>query len=310
MDDEDKAMLNYKPPITHMKSALWVLWFVFWTIIILWNQSEMPTDPWFTLAGWFSFAMMALTAITPLIVSRDSPKLVSNKMGTTVASPQPVLTIPAQSGHPAYGVWAGGSVKSWWVYNFAASTRAYIIAPLDLVYIIGEAGKGLNVMVNSHLMPYIDHSELPPHILEELKTMKDPKYDENMPILYGWWVLMSNLLSKEDKKRYEELFEDIGVPKAQIPEAMRIMEMGSQVLTKFRYEEQLTNMEKNLLRREKIVNSENADLKEMIEYLKKENKDLYKRITGFKEPEKPRGIFEIPNRRQPEEQPERDERDY
>ena len=277
---------------------------------MLWNQSKTPTDPWFTWAGWFSFGMLALTALTPLIVSRDSPKMSSNKVGTTCASPQPILTIPAQSGHPAYGVWAAGSVKSWFVYEFATSTRAYVVAPIDLVYIIGEEGKGLNVVVNAHLEVYIDHSQLPPHLLEALTTMKKPKYDENMPILYGWWPLMVNALSKDDKKRYEEMFEEIGVPKEHIPDAMRVMETGSQVLTKFRYEEQLTNMEKNLLRREKIVNAENADLKKMIEYLKKENRDLYQRITGFKEPEKPRSIFEIPNRRQPEEQPNnREERD-
>jgi hypothetical protein len=81
---------------------------------------------------------------------------------------------------------------------------------------------------------------------------------------------------------------------------MRLLEQASQKLTKFRYVDQLTNMEANLLRREKIVNSENADLREMIEYLKKENKDLYVRISGAKDRQVPPSIFQMP-RREPEE---------
>ena len=312
MDDEEKAILNYKPPISHMKTAMWALWFVFLTIMIVWNQTEAPADPWFTWGGWFTFVGLALFGLTPLVVSRDSPKLTSNKLGSTVASPQPILTIPAQSGHPAYGVWPGGSVKAWFVYEFATSTRAYVVAPLDLVYIIGEEGKGLNVVVNAHLEVYTNHSQLPPHILESLTTMKKPKYDENMPILYGWWVLMENKLSKEDEQKYKEMFRDIEVPEEKIEDAYRIMSMGAQKLTKFRYEDQLTNMEKNLTRREKIVNSENADLRKMIEYLKKENKDLYQRITGSKEPQQPKSIFQIPGRNRDDEERQRDreDRDY
>lgn len=310
MDDEDKAMLNYKPPISHMKTALWGLWFVFLTIMILWNQSETPTDPWFSWGGWFTWVGTMLFLIAPLIVSRDSPKISSNKTGTSIASPQPILTIPAQSAHPSYGVWPAGSVKSWFVYEFAASTRAYIIAPLDLVYTIGEEGKGLNVMVNAHLEVYIDHTQLPPHVLEALATMKKPRYEPNMPILYGWWPFMTNPLEPDEYKDYKEQFKNIGVPKENIEEAMRIMETGSQKLTKFRYEALLTDMEKNLLRREKIVNAENADLKEMIEFLKKENRDLYESRTGYKKPEQPRSMFDlsIPRRDQEEESREEPER--
>jgi len=308
MDDEEKAMLNYKPPLTHMKTALWALWFVALTLLILWNQAETPADPWFTWGGWITLAALLLTTITPLIVSRDSPKIISNKLGTSIATPQPLLTIPAQSSHPAYGVWPAGSVKSWFVFNYEQTTRAYIIAPIGLVYIVGEEGshkgKGINVLVNAHLEVYIDHSTLPPHVLEALTTMKNPHYDENMPILHGWWPLMTNPLEEEEYKEYKQRFRDIGVSEERIQDAMRTMMEASQKLTKFRYESQLVDMEKNLLRREKIVNSENADLRKMIQYLKVENKDLYERITGPKEKEVPRGLFQIAtgqiNGREPE----------
>ena len=307
MDDEEKAMLNYKPPISHMKTALWALWFIFLTAMLLWNQTETPADPWFTWGGWFTFIGIALFALTPLIVSRDSPKIISNKMGSTVASPQPILTIPAQSGHPAYGVWPAGSVKAWFVYEFATSTRAYVIAPLDLAYTVGEEGKGINVFINAHLSGYIDHTQLPPHILESLTTMKKPGYSPAMPILYGWWPLMTNPVEEKEYKEYKALFRALGVPAEKEEDALRIMFMGSQKLTKFRYDDQLTNMEANLLRREKIVNSENADLREMIEYLKKENKDLYVRISGAKERQVPPSIFQMP-KREPQEEQENDQR--
>ncbi len=304
MDDEEKAMLNYKPPVTQMKTALWALWFVFLILMVLWNQTETPADSWFTWGGWITTGLIVGVEIAPLLVSRASPKISSNKLGTSIGSPQPLLTIPAQSGHPAYGVWPAGSVKALFVYDFANSTKAYVIAPLDLVYIIGEEGKGLNVIVNAHLEVYIDHTTLPPHIVESLLTMKKPSYNENMPILYGWWPLMTNPLEPEEYKEYKEMWRQLGVPEEHVPDAMRLMETGSQKLTKFRYGAQLVDMEKNLLRREKIVNSENADLRKMIQYLKVENKDLYERITGPKEKEVPRGLFQIAtghtNGREPE----------
>ena len=314
MDEEERAIMNYRPPISHMKNALWALWFVFVTLMILWNQTEVPADPWFTWMGWVTAAGIAFFVITPLVISRDSPKIVSNKMGSTIATPQPLHIIPAQAAHPTYGVYAAGSVKAWFFFDFVASTRAYVIAPIDLVYVIGEEGnergKGLNVVINSPLEVYTDHSTLPPHILETLQTMRKPGYQPNMPILYNWWPLMVNELSEKDEERYKKQFKEIGVTEEHIDDAWRIMETGSQKLTKFRYEEQLTNMEKNLVRREKIVNSENADLKEMIEYLKKENKDQYERITGSKEPERQRSMFEMPGRRDNDQTREREERDY
>jgi len=308
MDDEEKAMLNYKPPISHMKTAMWVLWFIFLTAMILWNQSETPADPWFTWGGWFTSVAIALIALAPLIVSRDSPKITSNKLGSTVASPDPIQTIPAQSGHPAYGIWAGGSVKSWFVYEFATTTRAYIIAPLALAYTIGDGGKGVNVFINAHLEQYIDHTQLPPHILDGLESMKKPSYNPSMPILYGWWPMLTNPIDPKEYKEYREHFRNLGLPEDKIEDAMRFVEMASQKLTKFRYDEQLTNMESNLLRREKIVNSENADLKKMIEYLKKENRDLYESKAGPRKQGPPPSIFQMPRREEPEQ--DDDDRNY
>jgi hypothetical protein len=312
MDDEDKAILGYKPPLSHMKNALWVLWFAFLSVMILWNQTETPMDPWFGWGGWFTAIGIALFVITPLVISRDSPKIVSNTMGSTIASPQPLKIIPAQAAHPAYGVYAAGSVKAWFFFDFVASTRAYVIAPLDLVYVVGEEGnergKGLNLVVNSPLEKYYDHSTLPPHILESLKTMKKPGYDKNMPILYNWWPLMVNELTEKDKEKLQQDLRRIGVDESQMQNAVRIYETYSCKLSKFRYEDQLTNMEENLDRREKIVNSENSDLREMVEYLKKENKDLYERIVGPREQERPRGLFDIPTRNRDDER-DREERD-
>ena len=295
MDEEEKVELNYKPPLSHMKTGLWALWFVFLTVMILWNQTETPADQYFTWGGWGSFIGIALFALAPLVISRDSPKLSSNKIGTTCASPYPVLEIPAQTAHPKYGVHCAGSVKSWFVYDFTQSTRAYIIAPTDLVYVIGEEGKGLNVVVNCHLERY-EPDQLPPHILDALSTMKKPPYEPNMPIYYGWWPLMENRLEKKDEIAYRDQFRDIGVLEEHIDDAMRIMNTGSQVLSKFKYDKQLTDMEKNLLRREKNVNSENADKKKMIAYLKKENEDLYRRITDWKEPRPPTSMLQMPSR--------------
>ena len=308
MDDEEKAMMNYKPPLSHMKTAMWALWFVFLTLIILWNQTETNFDPWFAWGGWFTAGGFALFALTPLIVSRDSPKIVSVKIGTSIASPQPILTIPEQPGHPAYGVWPAGSVKSWFVYEFAQSTRGYVIAPLDLAYVMGEEGRGLNVVINCHVEGYTDHTQLPPHILESLKSMRKPMYDNKMPIYYNWWPALINEL---DEKDYNDLIRDfkyLGVTEDKIQDARRILETAACKLSKFRYGEQFASMEKNLLRREKIVNSENADLKKSIQYLKVENEDLYKRITGTKDHEQPKSLLSIPSARRDREESEDENR--
>jgi hypothetical protein len=45
-----------------------------------------------------------------------------------------------------------------------------------------------------------------------------------------------------------------------------------------------------------------------VEYLKKENKDLYERIVGPREQERPRGLFDIPTRNRDDER-DREERD-
>lgn len=304
MREEEKAELNYRPPIAHMKTGLWALWFVFVTIMILWNQSETPTDPWFAWCGWLSFVGIALFGIAPLVISRDSPKIVSNKLGSTCASPLPVLDIPAQAAHPKYGVWCGGSVKAWFVYEFATSTRAYIIAPKDLVYVVGEEGKGLNVVVNCYLEVYTDHTQLPPHVLEALSGMKKPLYEPNMPILYGWWPLTENKLEEEDMLDYKAQFRGIGVAEEHIMDAIRIVTTASQKLTKFEYGAQLTDMESNLIRREKIVNSENQDLKKGNAYLKVELDDAYKRLTDWKEPQSPKSIFQLPSKRRDQDERE------
>jgi hypothetical protein len=300
-----------------MKNIFWVLWFVGLIILALWNKTETPADPIVTWGGWLTFFIIALIAITPLVISRDSPKLISNKLGTTIASPNPLKEIPEQPGHPAYGIYAGGSVNSWLFKETASTTRAYIIAPIDLVYVAGEEGhgkdsvaKGMNVDVNCHL-EYYRHDTLPPHVLEALQSLNRPAYNADMPVLYGWWPIRVNELSDEDKQKYLKYLMELGIPKEKTQDAMRFLEMAACKLTKFKYSEQLTKMETNLLRREKIVNAENADLKERIEYLKKELTDMDKRQSCYREPRPPDSIFQIPRREQPTEQPtERPERDY
>lgn len=314
MDQEERELASYRPPVAHMKNIFWVLWFIALTILCLWNRSETPADPIFTWGGWITFAIIALIAITPLVIARDSPKMASNKLGTTIGSPNPLQIIPEQPGHPAYGIWPGGSVKAWFFYDSAATSRAYIVAPMDLVYVLGEEGhgrdsvaKGLNVVVNCHL-EYYRHDTLPPHILDALQTLKRPAYNPDMPVLYGWWPIWIKELSESEKEGFVKKFLELGMSQDKIQDAMRFLETASNKLTKFKYEDQLTKMESNLLRREKIVNAENADLKKRIEYLKKELNDQDKRQSGYKEPRHPDSMFQIPRREQQEEPEERPDR--
>jgi hypothetical protein len=266
MDEGQRRELEYRPPMGQLQNAALVILaiaYVFWCLTFA--QDGYYNTGW-VLGGWFWLFIILLFKWGPAIIENRSPKGVSNKIGTTLASAEPVVVIPAQGTWPELGVWPAKTVRGLGVYAYL-TCRGYIICPTKLAYIIGEQNRGVNVFWNCHLEFFPDHRELPPHVLQALKSMRRPQYKPEIPAFFNIRPLMVNNPTPEQIEDFRKQFESIGVVRETFDKSIKpILETYASTLSLFRYKEPLTETGESLMQALRVADADNSRLRSSLEH--------------------------------------------
>ena len=227
----------------------------------IWSSYQMWND-WVAFGGWLWLGIFLMFKWGPLIIENRSPKGVCNRVGTTVASPDPVVTISANGVYPELGIWPARGVR-WGVITFLTA-RAYIICPTVLAYKIGQGKQGVNVFWNAHLQIFTDHRELPPHVYQALRHM-GKSYKPEMPVFFNIFPLIINDPTEEQLGEYAIRFESLGIPREKFKQVRPILEQYACTMSVFRYEAGLTKFNESLEQALRVANADNAKLRALVE---------------------------------------------
>lgn len=266
MDEGQKRELDYKPPMSKMQNAVIIIGFFFYAFWCWAFSGKGYYNTGIYLGGWGWLFVFIIVKWGPAIIENRSPKGVSNKIGTTLASAEPVLVIPAQGTWPELGVWPAKTVRGLGVYAYL-TCRGYIICPTALAYIIGEQNRGVNVFWNCHLEFFPDHRELPPHVLQALRGMRRPQYNVDIPAFFNIRPLMVNDPTDEQIEEFRKQFENIGVTRGEFDKSIRpILETYASTLSKFQYKEPLTESGESLMQALRVADADNSRLRDSLEH--------------------------------------------
>jgi len=275
MPTEEEAEADYRPPLSQMQNAGLVIFFVAYVVYgWVWAGSGYFNNA-FAWGGWLFLGIFMMFKWGPMVIALGSPKGVSNKIGTTIASAEPVLVIPPEGDYPEMGVWPAKTYRSLGVYAYL-TCAGYVICPTRLAYIIGEQNRGVNVFWNSRLRLITDHAELAPHIRTALRGMKRPPYVEAMPCYVGVYPLLVKDPTNEDLEEYRTWFERLGIsrelfdgdPKKQIIGVRQKLEQYAADLSMFKYDEATMHPGKMFESQIKSLNAHNDVLVRQIDWLK------------------------------------------
>jgi len=291
MDEGQKREVEYKPKISQMQNAMIIIFailYVFWC----WAFSSRGFyNTGIYLGGWLWLGVFIMLKWGPAIIENRSPKGVSNKIGTTLASAEPVLVVPAQGTWPELGVWPAKTVRGLGVYAYL-TCRGYIICPTALAYIIGEQNRGVNVFWNCHLEFFPDHRELPPHVLQALKGMRRPRYNPEVPAFFNIRPLMVNDPTTEQVEKFKKQFEEIGIDRDSFDKNIRpILETYASDLSRFKYKEPLTESGESLMQALRVADADNSRLRDSLEHWMDYATRMEDRMRGGA-PERPPSFFD------------------
>lgn len=266
MDEGQRREFDYKPPMAHMQNAVIIIGFIGFLIWCWTFAGKGYYNTGGYLGGWLWLGVVLIVKWGPAIIENRSPKGVSNKIGTTLASAEPVLVIPAQGTWLELGVWPAKTVRGLGVYAYL-TCRGYIICPTQLAYIIGEQNRGVNVFWNCHLEFFPDHRELPPHVLMALRGMRRPQYNVDIPAFFNNRPLMVNDPTPEQVEAFKKQFENIGVDRDTFDKAIKpILETYASTLSKFKYKEPLTESGESLMQALRVADADNSRLRDSLEH--------------------------------------------
>ena len=288
-DTEEK---EYKSSATSMQNATLVILFIAYCLVgWVWGGSDY-TNVWFSWGGWIWLGGIALFKFTPMLIGLRSAKFSSNKIGTTIASPDPITTTEPQGGYPEMALYPIGSVMAMEFFDFKMSTKAWVWMPSALAYVVGEQDKGVNVIANCHLQKLAEHSELAPHLLEATKRVTRVGYKQNLPIYVGLFPLLINDLPPERLSEYRNRFADLGIsregfdgnagnlapsPNADLSKLIgvrQILDQYASETSKFKYGSEFTKPEQM---QATIIKSQNS----LISSLKADNKFFKTEISAL-----------------------------
>lgn len=295
----------YKPPVAYMPNAIWVIVFVFYVLVMLINQSKTEVDPWFAWGGWLWFFATVFFKIAPMKIAMDSKKCVGNRIGSTLFQSKPVGVIPAEDGYPDMVIFPGGSVGAWNFHDTAITTRSLVIIPKTFAHEYNG-----QIAFNAWLETYLDHDELPPHVVRYLKEdLIKPKYDSRMPVEFGVFPYLVHQPGDDEKKKFREMLFKKGLTEKQIENALPELETYAVMVTPFKLPADIKDDEDKRMR---ALNRKYALLQRDYDDLRTRHSD-FMRLVQFSEHEPPQKrplIPLIPPRAPPEEeqrQPYRDE---
>lgn len=283
MPAEEEMEADYRPPLSQMQNAAIIIGFVAYVVYgWVWGGNGYYNN-FFAWGGWLWLGIFMMFKWGPMVIALGSPKGVSNKIGTTIASAEPVLVIPPEGDYPEMGVWPAKTYRSLGVYAYL-TCAGYIICPTKLAYIIGEQNRGVNVFWNCRLRLISDHAELAPHIKTALRGMKRPPYVAEMPCYCGIYPLLVKDPTDENLEEYRTWFEGKGIsrelfdgdPKKQIIGVRQKLDQYAADLSMFKYDEAVMHPGKMF---ESQIRSQNAH----IDMLVKQNDFLKGQITAMQD---------------------------
>jgi hypothetical protein len=279
---EDIEEKEYKNSATSMQNATLVILFVSYCLVgWVWGGSSM-TNVWFSWGGWIWLGGIALFKFTPMLIGLRSPKFSSNKLGTTIASPDPITTTEPQGGYPEMALYPAGSVMAMEFFDFKMSTKALVWMPKGLAYVLGEQDRGVNLVANCHLQKLAEHSELAPHLLEATKRVTRIGYKQNLPVYTGLFPILINDLPTERLSEYRKRFADLGISREvfdgnlekQIIGVRQILDQYASETSKFKYGAEFAKPEQM---QQTIIKSQNS----LIAQLKADNKFWKSEISAL-----------------------------
>lgn len=300
MPEEDETPGTRSPfqsRVSGMRNATLIIGFIGYIILSRVWASYGYFNSWYALGGWGLVGIFVMFFWGPLVVANRSPKFSSNKMGGTIASPQPILEVPSQGGWPDMVLYDPGSVKGLGLYEHTMSAKAYVWMPKALAYIVGEEDRGVNVVANCHLMQLSEHCELPPHLYDAMVMMRRPAYKSKMTCFLGLFPLMTNELTSEQVEYYRRRCEQFGVSRAAFDGEVEgrvpfksVFEEYASATSRFRPDEKFTKGESMTKMLESIMKSQNS----MIEKLRRDNSFFKSEITALQ------GLYRVRKEATPE----------
>jgi len=231
---------DYKPPMAQMQNAMLIIAFIGYCLLgYVWGGHGWY-NTFFAWGGWLWLVLLFVLLYGAKVVENRSPKFVSLVVGTTIATPEPIVTTAPQGGWPAMGLFALRTVKGLGIIEFTMTCRAYAWIPLELAYKIGNEEKGVNVFANCHMMRLREHSELAPHLLDATRLIRKPAYNPEMTVYCGMYPLLTNELSPDQTEQVKKKFESIGIAREMYEKIRPILETYAATLSKFRYGPEFT----------------------------------------------------------------------
>ena len=276
-DTEEKEFRN---PTNAMGNASLIIFFIgYYLVAYIWGGHGYH-NTMLAYGGYVVLGLIIMFKFTPMLIGLRSPKFSSNKIGTTIATPDPITTVEPQGGYPEMALYPPGSVMAMEFFDIKMSTKALVWAPSALMYVLGEQDKGVNVVANCNLQKLAEQSELAPHLLEATKRVTRIGYKQNLPVYTGLFPLLINAISKERLEEYRKRFEDLGITREifdgslekKIIGVRQILEQYAAETSKFRYGPEFTKPEQML---QTIITSQAS----LINQLKGDNKFFKSEIT-------------------------------
>ena len=281
-DYDDTEEKEFRNPTSTMGNASLIIFFIgYYLVAYIWG-GQGYCNTMLAYGGYVVLGAIVLFKFTPMLIGLRSPKFSSNKIGTTIATPDPITTTEPQGGYPEMALYPPGSVMAMEFFDIKMTTKALVWAPSALMYVLGEQDKGVNVVVNCHLEKLAEQSELAPHLLEATKRVTRIGYKQNLPIYTGLFPLLINEVSKERLEEYRKRFEDLGISRevfdgnleTQIIGVRQILEQYAAETSKFRYGPEFMKPEQML---QTIIKSQAS----LISQLKGDNKFFKTEISAL-----------------------------
>jgi hypothetical protein len=277
-DDEKE----YRNPAVAMQNASLVIFLIGYFLVAWVWGGHGYYNSMLAYGGYVVLGIILLFKFTPMLIGLRSPKFSSNKIGSTIATPDPITTVEPQGGYPEMALYPPGSVMAMEFFDIKMSTKALVWMPSSLAYVLGEQDKGVNVVANCHLQKLAEQSELAPHLLEATKRVTRLGYKQNLPVYTGLFPLLINEISPGRLDEYRKRFMDLGISREvfegnlekQVIGVRQILEQYAAETSKFRYGEEFSKPEQML---QTIIKSQAS----LINQLKGDNKFFKTEISAL-----------------------------
>lgn len=257
-DIEQDEIEQYKPPLKMMTNFTIIAMWVALGLAIMFNQTEVPADPWWVLGIPFVGGITFAIKLGPEVVKNASAKVVSFLHGDSIMSNEPFgEEVPESPGLPKCGVFLPGSVSApHFAVGTYVGTKEIIVVPTGLALKFGK-----NLVINCWTQAYSDHTQLPPSVYEVVQ--KNPYYNRDMIVEFGTYPAYVHAPTRDQTAQFKrELRADLsgyGFDASQecLDKMYLVMERWACIVSPFHFGDHLPeNVLNNMDFREKATNQD------------------------------------------------------